>query len=248
MPQNEAIERLPDALAEALGEIVSRERDTWRRDRELAQAESQRAIAELRAEATEFRLLLQEQMQQRLAGITDGAPGADGPEGPMGPPGPPGESIAGPQGAPGERGEKGLPGEGTEGPPGPQGVNGEPGPPGPEGPPGPPGESIIGPLGPPGERGEKGDPGVVDTADVRSFVDELLLNSLSIPDHMVGLVEKAGALLSQPFALPPGVSGAPTISMPRQTRKTIATRRDAEGNLFAEVIETVEVTNGEPDI
>src|SRR5215472_7485801 len=40
---------LPDALHEALGQVLAEERRQWRRERELIESEAQRVIADLRA-------------------------------------------------------------------------------------------------------------------------------------------------------------------------------------------------------
>ncbi len=107
---------LPDALATALGRVVSRARAEWRSERELAQAETRRAIAELEARVAGLSLEMHRMVAERLAALKDGDPGA-----------------------PGARGERGLPGEAITGPPGEPGIQGPPGaasdipgPPGPE--------------------------------------------------------------------------------------------------------------------
>lgn len=129
-------EPLPDTLhdgwADALGRVLASERREWQREREIATTDHRRIVAELQAEAANFRLKLTELVAAKLSDLPAGGKGEKGesgdsivgPAGPPGPVGPPGEGIAGPQG---ERGERGLPGEATIGPPG------EPGPPGPPG-------------------------------------------------------------------------------------------------------------------
>lgn len=159
MPQTASIERLPDAFADALGLILARAREEWRSERALAQEQTLRTIAELRAEVAALNLRLYELARERIESLRDGAPG---PEGKQGEPGPPGEP--GPEGLPGPPGVPGVPG--PEGPPGPPGEPGAPGEPGPEGPPGPPGEPGTpgepgpeGLPGPPGAPGKQGEPG-----------------------------------------------------------------------------------------
>lgn len=82
---------LPDALADALGRVIARERAEWRRDREVMVAESRQVQAELRAELA----LMRQTVRDCLATVKDGEPGMAGesvigPEGPEGPAGPPG--------------------------------------------------------------------------------------------------------------------------------------------------------------
>lgn len=151
---------LPDALGDALGVVVAEARREWDREAEriaaearAAVAQSQTAIAELRAEVSTLQLKLHALVAERLATLKDGEPGSSGEQGIAGPPGEPGPAgeagppgDSGPQGEPGPAGEQGNPG--PIGPPGERGVQGE------HGPAGPPG--AIGPPGPPGERGERG--------------------------------------------------------------------------------------------
>jgi len=151
---------LPDTLAAALGQVLAKQRQEWRSERELAQAESRRAIAELEAKVATLTLQMHQMYAERVAALRDGQDGLPGetvvgPQGEKGEKGDPGETVIGP---PGPQGEKGDPGEAIEGPIGPQGDKGDPG----EsivGPPGPQGDSISGPPGPQGEKGDTGDPG-----------------------------------------------------------------------------------------
>lgn len=144
---------LPEAMREALGQVIADQRREWRREREVIEAQSrqlladaQRTIAELRVQIVELQTELRGKVEARLAELRDGAPGERGPQGERGEPGP-----AGPQGEPGERGAPGDRGE-----PGPAGPRGEIGPAGPEGERGPQGEQ-----GPAGERGAQGDVGEI---------------------------------------------------------------------------------------
>lgn len=160
---------LPDGLADALGQILARARREWQRDHEIALAQRDTIVAELRADIAEHKQRLDALVSERLAGLRDGIDGKDGRDGGVGP-----QGERGPEGPIGDRGhpgDKGDPGEtGPAGPPGPQGERGEPGeaiagPPGERGDPGPPGErgerGLPGEKGDPGEgiKGEKGDRG-----------------------------------------------------------------------------------------
>jgi hypothetical protein len=71
---------LPDALHEALGQILAEERRQWRRERELIQSEAQRVIADLRATISE----LAGEIRQKSMDIKPGVPGVAGPPGPPG--------------------------------------------------------------------------------------------------------------------------------------------------------------------
>lgn len=119
---------LPDALREALGQVIANERREWRRERELIESQSKEIIAELRACVVELESNVREQLATRLAAVHDGKPGEDGPPGPKGEPG---ESIKGEKGDPGERGTDGTDGlRGEKGEPGDRGDRGERGEPG----------------------------------------------------------------------------------------------------------------------
>lgn len=96
---------LPDALREALGQVIANERAAWRHERELIEAQARATVAELRAEVVALRA----QVEERLAAVRDGR---DGKDGLPGDPGPRGES--GPAGEPGVQGPPG-----NAGPPGP---------------------------------------------------------------------------------------------------------------------------------
>lgn len=136
MPSNIAV--LPDALREALGQVVAKARQDWQRERELIEAQSRQAIAELRAQIVELEVSVKQSVAERLASLKDGE------QGPPGAKGDPGER--GPQG---ERGEKGDPGERGE-----AGFKGDPGERGPAG-----GDGKDGERGEAGAKGEKGDIG-----------------------------------------------------------------------------------------
>jgi hypothetical protein len=57
---------LREGWAEALGEILARERAAWRQERDLAVAEHARQIAELRLEAAEAMLRIKDLVAERL--------------------------------------------------------------------------------------------------------------------------------------------------------------------------------------
>jgi hypothetical protein len=143
-----------DGLADALGQVLARAREDWRREHEVALARRDALVAEMRAELVEHRQRIDAMVVERLANLKDGAPG---PRGERGVDGSPGEM--GPEGPPGPQGERGEPGEAITGPQGEQGPPGPPGAPGERGADGLPGErgesgeSITGPQG---ERGDVG--------------------------------------------------------------------------------------------
>ena len=142
---------LPDALREALGQVIADQRREWRRERELIEAQSRAAIAELRGRIAELTAEINQRVDAKLATVRDGAAGETGPAGQAGPVGP-----AGPQG---ERGEPGPAGErGFDGMPGERGADGPPGERGPQGERGEPG--AVGPQGERGADGLQGDRGI----------------------------------------------------------------------------------------
>jgi hypothetical protein len=69
---------LPDALRDALGQVISDQRREWRRERELIEAQSRETISQLRAEVIELRTALREEVVARLAAVRDGEDGKDG--------------------------------------------------------------------------------------------------------------------------------------------------------------------------
>jgi len=171
---------LPSGLADALGQVLARARQDWRRDHELALAQRDALIAQLRADVVEHERRLDKLIAERLSELRDGRDGEIGPQGERGAdgrngdPGAPGEKGAtgdiGPMGPPGPQGERGLPGEAIIGPPG---ERGDPGAPGETGPEGPPVDralleelvvKTVAEIGPPGPVGEKGDPGAAGPA------------------------------------------------------------------------------------
>jgi hypothetical protein len=163
---------LPDALRDALGQVIANERREWRRERELIQEGAAKEIAQLRATIVEMRAEFKEHLDTvfkaiharvdaRLSELKDGRDGKDGIQGPQGEKGEPGIAVS-IKGDPGERGEPGQPGEqgerglqGDRGEPGiAESIKGDPGDPGERGEPGATGE-----RGAPGERGPEGPPG-----------------------------------------------------------------------------------------
>lgn len=71
----------PDALREALGQVIATLRRDWRRELECVQAESRAVIAELRAENTTLRVRLEEAAAAAMARVRDGRDGVDGRDG-----------------------------------------------------------------------------------------------------------------------------------------------------------------------
>lgn len=190
---------LPDALRDALGQILADQRREWRRDRELAEERSRADEARHRAELAELRAGYDARIAEiwaeaaaridalvaaRLAELRDGRDGRDGVDAPpvddvqiadavaryfAANPPPPGER--GPAGAPGEAGPQGERGE--RGETGPQGERGEAGP-----------QGERGEAGERGAQGEQGPPGMLPV--VRAWTDDV---------HYVGaVVAHAGAL------------------------------------------------------
>lgn len=167
---------LPDALREALGQVIANERREWRRERELIEAQSRAAIAELRAEIVVLRAegtAAIARVDERLAAVRDGRDGVDGepgPKGEKGDAGEPGESIVGPPG------QDGAPGPAptaeriavevarylAANPPqaGRDGVDGAPG-----------RDGVEGPAGRDGDPGKEGPPGKLPL--VRAWTDSV---------------------------------------------------------------------------
>jgi hypothetical protein len=158
-PMNSNLTVLPDALRQALGQVIARERQEWKRDRELIASEAGRAIAEFKAEISELRFTIKEMASERLGAVKDGRDGKDGADGRDGERGAPGErGERGEQGLQGPQGERGA--DGDRGADGATGAPGQPGEPGPAGPQGPEGErGADGQAGEAGERGLQGEPG-----------------------------------------------------------------------------------------
>jgi hypothetical protein len=168
----------PESLARTLGQIVSHEREQYRRLRELAEAQVEARLAHLRALEVEAFARLDAKVTDRLAQLRDGKDGKDGADGKDGKDGEHGlglqgpEGQAGPAGPQGERGQDGKQGE--AGPQGPPGLAGEPGNPGTKGDAG-----EQGPQGAPGHPGPAGEPGPSALFDLKEsslrpivFLDE----------------------------------------------------------------------------
>ena len=126
---------LPEALRDALGQVIANERREWRRERELIEAEARAAVAELKAQNVALLARLEDAITTRLASLQngkdgrDGVDGRDGAPGEQGPPGEPGRP--GVDGAPGRDGKDGADGrdgvdgrDGSDGAPGRDGVDG----------------------------------------------------------------------------------------------------------------------------
>ena len=60
---------LPDALHQALGQVIAEERRQWRRERELIESEAQKTIAELRATIAELKNEIREKALEAKPGV-----------------------------------------------------------------------------------------------------------------------------------------------------------------------------------
>jgi hypothetical protein len=78
------------AWEEAVGEVLAEQKRHWTRERALIEAQATATIAELRSEVAKLRCEFDRMVNERLAGLRDGAPGLPGAPGPRGEPGPPG--------------------------------------------------------------------------------------------------------------------------------------------------------------
>jgi hypothetical protein len=88
-PQHQ--EAMLEAWHKVLGQILGRRDNEWRQQLRAIKAESLAAIAELRANAAEFRGAMEAMVEQRLAQIRQPGDGPRGAPGPRGEPGPPGK-------------------------------------------------------------------------------------------------------------------------------------------------------------
>lgn len=70
-----------EGFAEAAGQILAKSRQEWKAERELAQAETRRTIAELEAKVSTLALQLHEMAAAKLATLRDGKDGAAGIDG-----------------------------------------------------------------------------------------------------------------------------------------------------------------------
>ena len=123
------IDLLPEALADALGSVVADVRRECRREIEIVSAESRAIIAELRAQNTELKAIIDARIDGAIAGVADGStntieaivraevaklppalPGAAGRDG-----------VDGKDGQPGQPGKDGK--DGADGAPGLDGVS-----------------------------------------------------------------------------------------------------------------------------
>ena len=73
-----SIATLPDALRQALGEVIAKERLEWRRQHELELARRDTVVAELRAAYAEMAQRVDRLVADRLAGLKDGEQGPPG--------------------------------------------------------------------------------------------------------------------------------------------------------------------------
>jgi hypothetical protein len=84
-------ETSPESLAAALGQVVGREREQYRRVRELVEARIDTMLANLRAAEVETFARIDAKVAERLAQLRDGKDGQDGKQGEAGPQGLAGE-------------------------------------------------------------------------------------------------------------------------------------------------------------
>jgi hypothetical protein len=77
-PPMTTIATLPDALRQALVEVISRERLEWRRQHEVELARRDTVVAELRAAYAEMAQRVDHLVAERLAALKDGDPGPPG--------------------------------------------------------------------------------------------------------------------------------------------------------------------------
>jgi Collagen triple helix repeat (20 copies) len=145
---------LPDALADALGQVVADVERKAAAHLALVEARSDAGLSKLQVKVLELQRELERHMDGETARVTQAIANIrNGEPGPMGLTG-----LPGPQGEKGERGEDGLRGcdgmNGEDGKPGRDGVDGAPGERGPEGAPGRDGKDGV-----QGERGLDGEPG-----------------------------------------------------------------------------------------
>jgi hypothetical protein len=90
-PSPQQQEVMLDAWREALAQVLRRRDNDWQQQLRAIKAESLAAIAELRANAAEFRSTMEAMIEKRLAQIREPADGRLGEPGPRGEPGPPGK-------------------------------------------------------------------------------------------------------------------------------------------------------------
>jgi hypothetical protein len=219
----------PDSLAAVLGQVVAHERDNWRHVRELAEAQLEARMANMRAEDVEWRaernakfeawlINMRLAVDERLEKIRDGKDGAAGERGPEGPAGR--EGQPGPAGPSGERGQDGLQGEvGPQGPagsPGERGADGKTGEDGEDGEDGAQGEAgpqgPAGEQGPPGQDGAQGQPGAPGDAGAIGHTGAMGPIGGQGPQGPEGQAGPAGAIGLQGergFEGPPGPQGPP---------------------------------------
>jgi hypothetical protein len=90
-PSAQNQELVLEAWREVLGEVLHTRDNEWKQQLRAIKAESMAAVAEMRANAAEFRSTLEAIIEKRLAQIREPADGPRGEPGPRGQPGPPGK-------------------------------------------------------------------------------------------------------------------------------------------------------------
>jgi hypothetical protein len=114
MPPEQQIDALAQAMHEALGQVLAKERREWRQFREVMQSQSREDAANARIDYLEsknrYDALVQQtraELKETQAALRDGEPGPQGERGPEGPPGRDGVGERGPQGSEGPEGRPG---------------------------------------------------------------------------------------------------------------------------------------------
>lgn len=225
---NEAHEA-SNALEEVLSSIIAQERRTWAREHELALAQRDAVVADLRREVVEKQFEFEQKVEdvvfwaetavaKAIENVRDGKDGEPGTPGLVGP--------IGEKGDPGTRGEKGDWGnKGKQGPtgepgqPGPSGSLGEQGIPGIQGIQGIPGEKgnngSPGEQGAVGEKGEKGETGQIGPTGLPGEKGEIGLTGERGEQGLPGIpgtVGKDGAIGERGEKGEPGRDGADVVS------------------------------------
>jgi len=130
------------------------------------------------------------------------------------------EPLRGETGEPGRDGKDGVDGQaGKDGAPGRDGVDGK--------------DGAAGADGKAGPAGSAGAPG----RDGKDFDHTQLI----VPEDISEMISKAAMVIAESAPITPRVAAPVVVAQPERkrgpTKKTITTRRDADGNLVADVVE-----------
>lgn len=222
---NEAHEA-SNALEEVLSSIIAQERRTWAREHELALAQRDAVVADLRREVIEKQFELEQKVgdvvfwaetavAKAIENVRDGKDGEPGPIGQKGEAGEPG--TRGEKGDWGNRGKQGPAGEpgqpGLAGPVGEQGIQGIAGIPGPSGEKG--NDGSPGEQGAAGEKGEKGETGQIGPTGIPGEKGETGLTGERGEQGLPGIpgaIGKDGAIGERGEKGEPGRDGADVVS------------------------------------